>query len=67
MTVRRVSRKSLRKAVTPGKIAEAPPIGISPMLRASWKFARKMAQKFSQQMSKDRAEQMLKNLAKRFT
>ncbi|MBU0671850.1 MAG: hypothetical protein KJ732_02350 [Candidatus Margulisbacteria bacterium] len=66
MTVRRVSPKQLRKAVSPGKVAEAPPAGISPVLRASWKFAHKMAQKFSKEMMKDRADQLLKKLAKKF-
>ena len=70
MTIRRTSRESLRKAINRGKAdqaAEAPPAGISPMLRASWKFARETAKKFNQQLAKDRTAEFLKKLTKRFT
>jgi hypothetical protein len=47
-------------------VSEAPPAGISPMLRASWKFARKMSQKFNKELLKDRVDKLLKTLAKKF-
>jgi len=66
MSVQRVSRKAIRKAISPGKKMDVAPTGISPILRSSWKFARKMAERFNQELLKDRTENFLKNLAKRF-
>jgi len=70
VTIKRISRKSLKKAVSRGKVkakeAAGPPPGISPMLRASWKFASKMAEKFSREMVKDRTDKLLKTLARKF-
>jgi len=45
---------------------EAPPTGLPPVLRSSWKFARGMAKRFSRELIKDRADEFLKKLAKRF-
>jgi phage gp16-like protein len=45
---------------------EAPPAGISPVLRASWKFAKSTAQRFNQELVKNRVDEFLKKLAKRF-
>ena len=67
MTIRRISEKELRKVGRPGAIAEAPPAGIPPLLRASWKFARDMARRFSRELLKDHADEFIKNLVKRFT
>jgi hypothetical protein len=65
VTVKRVTRKTVRKAVAPRGLEAAPP-GLPPVLRASWKFARNIAKKFSREMLKDRADDLLKKLAKRF-
>jgi hypothetical protein len=66
MSVRKASRKVSRRTGPAGRISEAPPPGISPILRASWRFARKTAQRFSRELVKDRVEFLLKKLSKRF-
>ncbi|MDD5382901.1 MAG: hypothetical protein PHH60_04520 [Candidatus Margulisbacteria bacterium] len=66
-TIRRISHKELRGAVAPGKVAGAPPTGISPILRASWRFAQNMAQRFSKELQKDRVDQFLKAVARKFS
>ncbi|MFH1362333.1 MAG: hypothetical protein ABIH69_06760 [bacterium] len=73
MTIRRVSydKKTLRQIghKGAGKVTDVPPIGISPMLRASWNFAGKMARRFNEELmheQKDRVSQFLKNLVKKF-
>jgi hypothetical protein len=70
MTIRRVeSRKELKKAGRPGieGAVSAPPAGISPILRASWKFAHQMAERFSKELLSGRTQDFLKQLAKRFS
>jgi len=67
MGVRKVSKSRVKKTTgLAGRIEEAPPPGVSPVLRTSWKFARKTAQKFSRELMKDRVREFLKKLAKRF-
>ena len=64
--IRRVSPKELKRIRTLSDVAEAPPAGIAPVLRASWKFARDTAHRFSRELSKNRAKEFLKKLVKRF-
>jgi hypothetical protein len=45
---------------------EPVPAGIPPILRASWKFARGMAQQFNRELVKDRVNHLLKKLADKF-
>ena len=67
MTINRIDKKELKKIGRPGiEAADIPPAGISPILRASWKFARETAQRFSQELGADRTAEFLKNLVKRF-
>ena len=66
MAIRRISRKEIRKSAGLGKAAEAPPVGISPVLRSSWKFAQNMAERFNRELVQDRMKDFLKKLAKRF-
>ncbi|OGB89213.1 hypothetical protein A2625_04960 [candidate division WOR-1 bacterium RIFCSPHIGHO2_01_FULL_53_15] len=69
MAIRGIEPKELRKIGRPGlaRAEEAPPVGIAPILRASWKFARETAQRFSKELGVDRTQEFLKNLAKRFS
>ena len=70
MSIRRIDQsKELRKIGRPGVTGaeEAPPAGISPILRASWQFARDTAKRFSKELGSDRTGEFLKNLAKRFS
>jgi len=68
VTIRRISEKEVRKIGRSGiSPADVPPAGISPILRASWKFARDTAQRFSKELLSDRTKQFLDNLAKRFS
>jgi hypothetical protein len=69
VTIRRIDTKELRKIGRPGVTGaeEAPPAGISPILRASWKFASDTAKRFSKELGADRTHEFLKNLAKRFS
>ena len=74
METRRVYRdyKELRKIGRPGvkkDDLDIAPAGVSPMLRASWKFARKWADRFNQELThekKGRVRQFLKALARNF-
>ncbi|MFH1541659.1 MAG: hypothetical protein ABIE84_01025 [bacterium] len=63
--IRRISPKDLKKIGHPG-IEEPIPVGISPVLRSSWKFAQQWARRFNQEMLQDRVKDMLKKLVKRF-
>jgi hypothetical protein len=75
VTIRRIESKEIRKSGRPGVTGaeEAPPAGISPILRASWKFASDTAKRFSQELETDPKRksnfvtEALKNLAKRFS
>ena len=69
MAIRRVSEKDLRSRMAAARGIEAPPVGISPILRAAWGFAKKMAHSFSKETEKpDSSEkELLKTLAKKFT
>jgi len=69
MSINRIDKNEIRKVGRPGitRPEEAPPPGIAPILRSSWKFARDIAQRFSRELMSDRTEQFLKNLAKKFT
>ena len=76
MSIKRIDTNELRKVGRPGvgKPEEAPPTGISPILRTSWPFAKKTAERFSEELSaadpKRKANfvsEALKNLAKRFS
>jgi hypothetical protein len=70
VTIRKVEQqRELRKIGRPGVpgAAAAPPAGISPILRASWKFAHSMAERFSKELLNNRAQEFLKQLAKRFS
>ncbi|MBI5078745.1 hypothetical protein HZB08_01840 [Candidatus Saganbacteria bacterium] len=66
MTVKRVETNELRKIGRPGVPSEPIPAGISPILRASWQFARGMAQRFSRELLSDRTKEFLDKLSKRF-
>lgn len=66
MTIRRISPSELRKTSSLGKVAEPPPLGISPVLRASWRFAQDMAHRFNRELLQDRAKEFLKKLVNRF-
>ena len=71
MSIRRIEeqKRELRKIGRPGVEGpvSAPPAGISPMLRASWKFAHQMAERFSKELGSNKTQEFLKNLAKRFS
>jgi hypothetical protein len=69
VSIRRIEPKELRKIGRPGitGVEEAPPTGISPILRSSWNFARDTAKRFSKELGSDRTKEFLKNLAKRFS
>ena len=75
MTIRRIESKEIRKIGRPGVTGaeEAPPAGISPILRASWRFASDTAKRFSQELETDPKRksnfvtEALKNLVKRFS
>ena len=67
MSIRRIERNEIRKVGRPGVApTEAPPDGIAPILRASWRFARDMAQRFSRELLGDHTQEFLKNVVKRF-
>lgn len=66
MRIKRVSDRELRKLKTLGEVSEAPPPGISPVLRAAWKFSQNMSRRFNRELKKDRFKEFLKKLAKRF-
>jgi len=74
METRRVYRdyKDLKKIGRPGVKTdelEVAPAMVSPMLRASWKFARQWAERFNQELKpeKNRVKQFLKALIKKFS
>jgi hypothetical protein len=71
VSIRRIEeqKRELRKIGRPGVegAVPAPPTGISPMLRSSWKFAYDMAARFSKELGADKTQEFLKNLAKRFS
>ncbi|MDI6731278.1 MAG: hypothetical protein QME05_01685 [Candidatus Margulisbacteria bacterium] len=69
MTVRRVSEKDLRARMAAARGIEAPPIGISPILRAAWGFAKKMAHSFAKETENPEASTkgLLKTLVRKFT
>jgi len=75
VSIRRIESNELKKVGRPGvtKPEEAPPTGISPILRASWPFAKKTAERFSEELGADPKRknnfvtEALKNLAKRFS
>ncbi len=75
MSIRKLESNELKKVGRPGvtRPEEAPPTGISPILRASWKFARDTANRFSEELGTDPkrksnfVSEALKNLAKRFS
>ncbi|MFH1386184.1 MAG: hypothetical protein ABIH50_00760 [bacterium] len=69
MTIRRIDQsksKELRKIGRAG-IEDAPPAGISPVLRASWRFARDTAERFNKELLNDRTKEFLKSLARKFS
>jgi hypothetical protein len=75
VTIKRIEAKEIRKIGRPGVTGaeEAPPAGLSPILRASWRFASDTAKRFSQELDTDPKRksnfvtEALKNLAKRFS
>jgi hypothetical protein len=69
VSIRRIESKGIRKIGRPGVTGaeEAPPAGLSPILRASWKFASDTAKRFSKELGADRTGEFLKNLVKRFS
>lgn len=69
VTIKRIESKEIRKIGRPGVSGpeEAPPSGIAPVLRNSWRFARDTAKRFSREMLSDRTNEFLKNLAKKFS
>ena len=68
MSIRKVSSQNeVKKAIRPEDDADVPPAGISPVLRASWRFARDTARRFSQELTSDRTKQFLDKLVKKFS
>jgi len=69
MAIRRISEKDLRSRMAAARGIEAPPVGISPLLRAAWGFAKKMAHSFAKETENPEASEkgLLKTLAKKFT
>lgn len=69
MTIRKVSEKDLRSRLAAARGIEAPPIGISPLLRAAWGFAKKMAHSFAKETENAESSEkgLLKLLVKKFT
>jgi len=49
-----------------GTVREAVPLGISPILRRFWRFAREMAKRFSKNLMKDREDEFLKTVRRDF-
>ena len=70
MTIRKIYQdySSLKKIGLPEGVPEAPPAGIAPILKTSWKFARDMARRFNQELKNDRnrVPDLLKTLIKKF-
>jgi len=48
-------------------MADAPPVGTPPVLRASWRFARDSAGRFSKELLKDHTKEFLTKLVKKFS
>jgi hypothetical protein len=71
VTIRKIEeqKRELRKVGRPGMegAVPAPPTGIPPVLRASWKFAYTMAERFSKELAGNKTPEFLKNLIKRFS
>ena len=68
VTIRKVSSdKELRKIGRPDGMADAPPAGTPPVLRASWRFARDTAGRFSKELLSDRTKEFLTKLARKFS
>ncbi len=68
MNVRKVSSdKEIRKIGRPQELADVPPAGTPPVLRASWRFARDTAGRFSKELLSDRTKEFLSKLVKRFS
>ncbi len=67
MAIRRVSESEVRQTGAAGRTAASAPLtGISPVLRANWPFADKMAKKFNKELLQDRVKQFLQSLARKF-
>ncbi len=63
MTDKRI-RKKLRISGRIKQIATNIPVGIPPVLRRFWGFARDMAKRFSKNFQEDRTEELLNALTK---
>jgi RNA polymerase sigma factor (sigma-70 family) len=66
VTIRRISRKQLKKAVAPRELAEVAPTNLPPVLKSAWNFAQNMSKRFSRELIKDRVGKFLKNLINKF-
>ncbi len=62
----KVRGESVRGGKGPGGVPEAVPVGIPPLLRRFWDFARKMAKQFSKNMNKDHEDDFLKVVRRDF-
>ena len=49
-----------------GRVAPAIPVGVPPVLRRFWNFARDMAKRFSKNLLKEREEEFMKVVRKHF-
>ncbi|MCU0640478.1 MAG: hypothetical protein MUC35_00105 [Candidatus Margulisbacteria bacterium] len=71
MSIRRIEeqRKELRKIGRPGVegAVPAPPAGLSPVLRSSWKFAYEMAERFSKELGTNKTSDFIKALIRKFS
>jgi hypothetical protein len=59
MTDKRIDRVNLKVGGPIRRPEEAPPIGIPPLLRRFWNFAREMSKRFSKHLMKDREEEFI--------
>ncbi len=63
---RKIERTSSNIPSRAGGVGQAVPVGIHPVLRRFWDFARKMAKEFSKHLMKDREEEFLKVVQRDF-
>ncbi len=62
----RVQGSTSRAAGKTGEIYGPAPVGVSPVLRRFWDFARKMAKEFGKHLLKNHEEEFLKVVRKDF-
>jgi len=62
----RIRGVPVRTGGGPGRVGEAIPVGVPPVLRRFWNFARDMARRFSKNLLKEREEEFMKVVRKHF-